>query len=127
LVAVADYASIYTSTNSGATWISNSAPSMYWQSVASSADGSRMAAVAWDGGVYTSQSIPAPGLIITPSGGNALISWTIPSANFVLQQNSDLTATHWLDVQTPPTVTNYENRATVSPTNANSFYRLKGL
>lgn len=49
LVACASEGGIYTSTDSGTTWVSNAAPSKYWRSVASSADGSRLAATTWDG------------------------------------------------------------------------------
>lgn len=46
--------SIYTSTNSGLTWQETTAPSQVWQAVASSADGSKLAAVVQYGGIYTS-------------------------------------------------------------------------
>jgi hypothetical protein len=45
---------IYTSTNSGASWVSTSAPSLPWQGVASSADGVKLAASVNGGGIYTS-------------------------------------------------------------------------
>lgn len=51
---------IYTSTNSGASWISNSLPNEHWSGVASSADGRVLAAIAFtdnygnSGFVYTS-------------------------------------------------------------------------
>ena len=48
---------IYTSTNSGTTWITDSAPYTNWQCVASSADGTRLAAVyssGSNGGIYSS-------------------------------------------------------------------------
>ena len=45
---------IYTSTNSGLTWCQTAAPSEVWQSVASSSDGSKLAAVVQYGGIYTS-------------------------------------------------------------------------
>jgi hypothetical protein len=44
---------IYTSTNSGQTWISNSVPAGKWSSIASSADGSKLAATINGGGIYT--------------------------------------------------------------------------
>lgn len=50
LVAVVYGGGIYTSTNSGATWLSNSVPSENWYSVASSADGTRLAAVTFGSG-----------------------------------------------------------------------------
>src|SRR5271154_2386453 len=44
---------IYTSTNSGVTWISNNVPHIAWPAIASSADGNKLAAVAQGGGIYT--------------------------------------------------------------------------
>ena len=46
---VNSFSQIYTSTNSGATWSSTSSPSLWWSSVASSADGTKL--VAGVGGV----------------------------------------------------------------------------
>jgi hypothetical protein len=139
LVAVAQGGIIYTSTNCGATWILNSFPdpsAVLW-SVASSADGGKLAAgvngvfsgiyVDDGGGIYTCQTIPAPVLNITPSSGNLALSWIIPSTNFGLQQNSDLTTTNWMDVTNAPTLnlTNLQNQVILSPPGSNVFYRLK--
>jgi hypothetical protein len=44
---------IYTSTNSGQTWVSNNLPVVSWTSVASSADGNKLAATINGGGIYT--------------------------------------------------------------------------
>src|SRR5206468_943717 len=58
-----------------------------------------------DGGIGVSQPIPMPPLLtITSSGGNIVLSWTVPSADFVLQQNSDLNTTNWTDVGYAPTL-----------------------
>jgi hypothetical protein len=56
LAAVVSGGSIYTSTDSGATWTERtSAGSRYWQSITSSADGTKLAAVvAYNGSIYTS-------------------------------------------------------------------------
>jgi hypothetical protein len=53
LVAVAGNGPIFTSTNAGATWITNLAPSYPWTGVASSADGNRLVAVSTTGGIWT--------------------------------------------------------------------------
>jgi len=45
---------IYSSTNSGVSWFTNNAPSEEWSSVASSADGSKLVAVANNGPIYSS-------------------------------------------------------------------------
>jgi photosystem II stability/assembly factor-like uncharacterized protein len=45
---------IYTSSDSGTTWVQTSAPGGNWQSIAASSDGGRIIAVINGGGVYTS-------------------------------------------------------------------------
>src|SRR5205823_8563981 len=106
LVAAAWGGSVYTSANSGTTWTVTGLSSPYAFGVASLSDGGKL--VAGVGGgvgsglIYTSQSAPAPALMIAPSGSNLVFSWTVPSMNFVLQKNSDLTKTNWTDVATPP-------------------------
>ena len=137
-VAVADYPltgynQIYISTNSGATWTPTGAPSANWASVASSADGCRLVAVIKTdeygnpGRIYTWQTTPAPALKISSSGSNFLISWIIPSVNFVLQQNPDLAATNWTDVAIIPTLnlTNLEYQVTIPTPAGTMFYRLE--
>jgi photosystem II stability/assembly factor-like uncharacterized protein len=61
-----DYGLIFTSTNSGATWTQTSAFNNSWSAVASSVDGSKLAATVYGGGIYTS----------TNSGA----AWTLTSA-----------------------------------------------
>ena len=106
LAAVSEYGTIYTSTNSGTIWNSNSVPLLSWLSVASSADGAKLAATGVDiyfhGGIYTFQSTPSPQLNFQPSGTNLNFSWLIPSTNFVLRQNLDLTTANWSAVTNPP-------------------------
>jgi hypothetical protein len=125
LVAAGDHGPLYTSPDSGATWTSNSGPSeLWWWSVASSADGSKLVATVYNGGIYTWQSSPAPLLRVSPSGTNVVISWAVPSMNFVLQQNSDLNRANWTDVTTAPTVTNLQNQVVLPAPTGNAFYRL---
>lgn len=59
LVACISGGGIYTSPDSGTTWISNAAPSEHWHSVASSADGTKLAATTWEGNgqVWTNSGI----------------------------------------------------------------------
>lgn len=127
LVAVAYPGPIYTSTDLGATWQSNNAPSMLWHSVASSADGSKLVTVAWNGPIYTSQSTPVPLLKLTPLVANLGLSWIVPSTNFVAQQNSDLSTTNWTDVTNSPTLNlkNLQNEVALPLPTSNTFYRLK--
>ena len=121
---------IYTSTDSGATWTRVTLPNrppLGWAAVACSADGNKLMAALNGQGIYTAHSTPTPVLGIAPSGTKALLSWTIPSMDFTLQQNSDLSSTNWTDVPTRPilNLTNLQNQVIVAPTNGNTFYRLK--
>jgi hypothetical protein len=116
---------IYSSTNSGLAWTATTAPVGYWTSVSSSADGSKVAAASYPGGIYTWQSIPA--LSIMLSSGNLLISWQASSstASFVLQEDSDLAMTNWVTVTNLPAQTNGLNRVVIPlPLSGNQFYRL---
>jgi len=69
LVAVVWGGSIYTSTDSGATWTEQTAAgSRSWNSIASSADGSKLAAAMWDGNIYLATTEgPATATIAMPS------------------------------------------------------------
>ena len=120
---------IYTSTDAGSTWASNNVPNLSWCSVASSADGCKLVAVANGGGIYTWQATPHPVLNVTPSGTNLLLSWIIPSQPFVLQENADLAATNWTDVASAPVLnlTNLQNQVTAPLSNARRFYRLRAV
>ena len=120
----------YISQDSGTTWIPTT-PNVGGP-VASSADGGKVAAAGGFTGfsgyaIYTLRSPPMPWLSLKPSGSNAVLSWTIPSMDFTLQQNSDLATTNWTDVATPAVLnlTNLQNQVIVSPINGNIFYRLK--
>ena len=120
---------IYTSTDSGATWTSNNVVSNFWSSIAASADGCNFVAAARGGGIYTWQTTPSPKLNITPSGSGLLISWTVPSMPFVLQESFDLASATWIDVPTSPTLnfTNLHHEVSVPLSITNRFYRLKLL
>ena len=128
---------IYTSLDSGRTWSLARAPTNNcWSSVASSADGRKLFAVAnYDfqagnpplgGLIYTLQSTPAPLLNIHPSGTNLLLSWTVPSRNFVLQETSDLSTGSWVESSVTP-ILNYATlqfEVTVPKQQEATFYRL---
>ncbi|HKW27919.1 MAG TPA: hypothetical protein VJT54_01175 [Verrucomicrobiae bacterium] len=117
---------IYISRDSGISWTSAAAPDRYWGAIACSADGSRLTAVVRGGGIWTSQTTPEPSLNITPTNGNLILSWIIPSTDFVLQQNPDLTTTNWTDETNPPVLnlTNLQEEVTLPLTNDSGFYRL---
>ena len=78
------------------------------------------------GGIYLWQTVRPPQLNLTPAGGNLAVSWLVPSTNFVLQLNSDLSTTNWMELPDPPSLnlTNLQNQVIVSPTNSSGFYRL---
>ncbi len=165
---------IYVSTDAGVTWIPTSAPSNFWASVACSADGTRLFAVAggkfyassdsgltwtasetpagrWravactadgtnivtvgDGLVCTLNfSAPAPPLVppspmlsIGLSGGNAVLSWLVPSTSFILQENGDLISTNWVDVTTRPVLNpgHLQEEVDLPFALGKAFYRLR--
>ncbi len=118
---------LFTSTDSGMTWISNNLASTYWSCVASSSDGCKLVAGVNGGGIYTSQTTPHPVLNVTLAGGNLVLSWIIPSQPFVVQENSDLATTNWIDMASSPVLdlTNLRNQVTLPIPTGNRFYRLK--
>jgi DNA-binding beta-propeller fold protein YncE len=64
---------IYTSSDTGATWVSNNAPVVNWQSVASSADGTRLVAAATlNQVIYTSTN---SGAVWTQATNAPKVSW----------------------------------------------------
>jgi hypothetical protein len=69
---------------------------------------------------------PSPLLGIQATNGNIGISWLIPSTNFVLQQSTHLTATHWQPIARSPVLnfSNLHDEVAVPNTASNSFFRL---
>jgi hypothetical protein len=119
---------IFTSANSGATWTQTIGPSNIWWYGVASADGNKFVVAVSDGGIYTSQTAPSPRLNLAPSKGNLTFSWIVPSTNFVLQQNSDLTAAaNWVTLTNKPVLnlTNLQDEVRLSPAAGKSFFRLK--
>jgi hypothetical protein len=128
LVAVASGGAIYISRDAGVTWGPASVTNASWVSVASSADGTKLVAAANGGGIYTWQTVPAPVLKVTTSAeGLLVISWTVPSMTFALQETSDLATSHWTPVGVPPTLNyatlQYQVALPTKPQGA-VFYRL---
>jgi len=119
---------IYSSTNSGNSWTLDNAPVKGWGWVASSADGNKYVTITPGGNrnVWTLQISPAPQMIIAPTNSSLALSWIIPSTNFVLQQNLDLTTENWTDVTNTPVLnlTKLQDEVTLPVTNGSSFYRL---
>jgi photosystem II stability/assembly factor-like uncharacterized protein len=128
-------APIYVSTNSGGSWVEQTNASLLasWNAVASSADGHKMFAATFSflvndssGGIYCLQTTPSPQLNVNSLSSNLAISWTVPSAKFVLQQNVDLKTTNWVTLTNTSAFNprNLQNQVTLLPTNNSGFYRL---
>ncbi|HEV2434660.1 MAG TPA: hypothetical protein VG077_01555 [Verrucomicrobiae bacterium] len=125
LIVVAIGNGVYMSTNFGVNWASTNIAYAGWNSVASSADGNELVA-GGGGGIWMYQVTPSPRLNLVFSNNNLSFSWLIPSTNFVLQQNLDLTTTNWLTLTNVPTLNfaNLNNELTLSSSNSSGFYRL---
>jgi photosystem II stability/assembly factor-like uncharacterized protein len=117
---------IYTSTDSGMTWVTNNAPGTNWNAIVSSADGERLFAVTENGQIWSKFSMPSPELNLAFASNNLLLSWTVPSTSFVLQQNSNLASTNWSVVTNAPVLnfTNLQNEIRIPLSNGSVFYRL---
>jgi photosystem II stability/assembly factor-like uncharacterized protein len=115
---------ICTSSDFGVTWTTNSAPNTFWYAVTLSADGCKKAAVVCGGGIYIWQYSPI--LSVALGGGNVVVSWPTNAANFVLQQNLDLSATNWVTLTNAPTLnlSSLQNQLFLSPSNNSGFFRL---
>jgi hypothetical protein len=115
------------STNAGLSWSNSEVFVGGWTNpccIASSADGRKLAVAIHYSGIFIYQTIPAPVLNLVSSGDNMVLSWIVPSQNFVLQQSSDLSA--WSPLGVTP-VLNYANlhyEVTVLRTGGQRFYRL---
>jgi len=61
------------------------------------------------------------------SGNQIDLSWIVPSLDFRLQQNSDLTASNWTDWAAAPNLnlTNLHYEVAVPRSSPTTFYRLK--
>jgi len=145
LVAVAKHVGVFISTNSGIAWTqdTNQMNAPFYNegligeqlSIICSADATKLILLPGQENftsfyvpndvVWTSYSVPAPQLNPAFLGSNLVLSWTVPSTNFVLQQNSDLTA-NWNVVTNAVklNLSNLQNQVCLSPTNSSSFFRL---
>jgi hypothetical protein len=83
-------------------------------------------AVIFNGRIYTSKSTPAPLLNVELLGTELVLSWIIPSTDFVQQQNSDLSTTNWLRVTNAPdlNLTNLQNEVRLPLSADRIFFRL---
>jgi hypothetical protein len=119
---------IYISVDGGTNWTPTAGPNTNWSCVTSSADGGRLVAAVFGGGIYTLQTVSAPMLDFAPFGSQLLLSWTVPSANFSLEGNSNLGTTGWVAVTTIPSLsfTSLQNQVAVpAPATGSRYFRLK--
>ena len=117
---------IYTSIDGGITWQTNfPGPPVNWYGSAVSADGCEFMIVG-TGGIATGYNTPSPQLNIQPADQALNLSWLLPSTNFVLQRNSDLTTTNWTAVSNSPVLnfTNLQQQVRVPSSPNNAFFRL---
>ena len=70
--------------------------------------------------------VPSPHLNLAATNGGVACSWILPSTNFVLQQNADLTTANWAAVTNVPVLnlTNLQQQVSLTPSNNAGFYRL---
>jgi photosystem II stability/assembly factor-like uncharacterized protein len=117
---------IYFSKDSGADWTATSAGSNYWFKNICSSDGNAWLALDLNGIIWRSQATPKPLLGLTPRSSSLVLSWPVPSMSLVLQQNSDLSTTNWVNMTGTPVLnlTNLQNEVTLFPTDRSGFYRL---
>ena len=128
---------IRSSTNSGVSWMTNdtvgaspSAPNLGWAGAAMSADGTKWFLTSQSnsntnsGRVYSWQTTPSTTVTVAKQNG-LLLSWLIPSTNFVLQQSFDFTS--WSDVTNEPVLnfTSLQYQVTLQAPLDKAFYRLK--
>ena len=130
---------IFLSSDSGASWVQAPDQGLVpadWSGIAISADGCKLVGAvtafssysvsASPGGIFTLQFTPSPALSIVPSDGGLVLSWTVPSVNFGLQQNPDLAATNWTDVPGTPALdySTLRSQVTLPAPPGPMFYRL---
>jgi hypothetical protein len=101
-----------------------------WQAVASSADGTKLAAVAYGGspgvvgGIWTAQAtIQPPPLLIAQTGARVSVSWpALPG--WILQTNNDLTMPVAWSPATGVQTSNGTNYLRLRSPTGSSFFRL---
>jgi hypothetical protein len=122
-------AKIFTSSNGGTDWITNSVPnaSAGWL-VASSADGGNLAAANLNSrSMYFSGTFQPPVIRLDYGSGVSKLSWVVPSMNFVLEQTGDFDPAIWSPITTLPylNLSNLHHEITLPATGGNRFFRLR--
>jgi photosystem II stability/assembly factor-like uncharacterized protein len=122
---------ILTSTDSGATWAQQSVPpngGCPWNGgAASSADGNSLIVLS-SYAMYALKTTPTPTLDFSQMTEGLSLSWTVPSSDFVLQENSEPSATGWTDVTAQPKVdpATEQHKVFVPCAGGARYYRLMG-
>ncbi len=89
---------------------------------------------AMSGGSYSlvsgfwSAVVPTPGappLAIVHSGESVIVSWPLAATGFVLEQNSALTRSNWMEAPCPYATNATQSSLTVPASVGNTFYRLR--
>lgn len=128
---VISYAGVFISTDSGLSWTAQPGGGTVLDAIATSADGHRwLTGHSGQGRLYLGNSAPSPALSIIPTNGNVLISWTIPSSPFVVQQMQEpLNQGSWTPVIDPPSLNlnTLQNQILIQETNTRAFFRLSGM
>jgi hypothetical protein len=71
------------------------------------------------------QTPGAPLLSILRNTGGVILSWPSPSTGYLLQKNTDLNTTNWVQVLTTPSDDGTNKTVTVTPAAGNWYFRLK--
>ncbi len=116
---------VYTSQDSGLTWATNLASGSYNGGI--SADGCEIiVANGYGGGITAGRVVPRPQLSLQASSGTAIVSWLLPSTNFVIQQTADISTGNWQTLTNNPALnlTNLNEQVAVPVNDSNAFFRL---
>jgi hypothetical protein len=127
---VISYVGVFLSANSGLTWTQQTNAGTVLNAITTSADGHRWIAAhsGGQGRLFLGNSTPAPVLQIVPTNGDVLISWIVPSSQFVLEQahGVPLNPSSWAMVADAPSLNpnTLRNEITVPATNSCALFRL---
>ena len=117
---------VYTSSDAGQSWHPQLLPAAIWAAIASSADGFQILA-AGDQNIFELTFPPSPRLETGIQLGQPSLSWIIPSAQFHLEQTSNLFPPEWIAFPNAPTFIsqNLHFQVLLTATNPAVFYRLR--
>lgn len=114
---------LYTSTNSGSTWQQADVPiTNLWFSIASSADGAKVAAATWGGRIYSYEAIPS--LAISDSAGSAVLTWPFSATEYVLETSPSPKASAIWTPLTQGMATSGQTFVITNHPDGPAFYRL---